>query len=129
GRADGGRDPRVGADRHPLRLLPRLLRLGPDRRRREVTTGSRAAAAPAAKRATGATPARDYFSAAAPAAAICASCCEVTPETPMAPMILPSGGGPWASAGSAARTVRDSKSRTAVIALMAPPWWLRGRVR
>ncbi len=36
GIAHGRRRPRLRADRHPLRLLPRLLRLGTDRRRREV---------------------------------------------------------------------------------------------
>ena len=36
GSADGRRRARLGADRHPLRLLPRLLRLGTHRRRGEV---------------------------------------------------------------------------------------------
>src|SRR5262249_50556650 len=41
GLADGGRGPGLGPDRNPLRLLPRLLRLRPHRRRHQVTTAGR----------------------------------------------------------------------------------------
>src|SRR5439155_23906481 len=51
GPADGGRHARLRPHRHPLRLLPRLLRLRTHRRRAEVATpsgswGARAGAPP-----------------------------------------------------------------------------------
>src|SRR6267143_6268579 len=68
---------------------PRLVRTGQagrtfDRSKQRATRGAGGLASPAR-------PARAYFvNASAPALATCASCSDVAPDTPTAPMILPS---------------------------------------